>query len=71
MPCRRMASVLSELAGETKGRAIVGLVMVTDRELVRTFGIRKIPATFVMRNAEITASFVGLVPKKAIEQALK
>ncbi len=71
MPCRRMASVLNEVAGETKGRAVVGLVMVADRELVRTFGIRKIPAIFVMRNAEITASFVGIVPKKAIEQVLK
>ena len=71
MPCRRMASVLSEVAGETKGRAIIGLVMVTDRDLARAFGIRKIPATFVMRNAEITASFLGVVPKKSIEQALR
>lgn len=66
-----MVSVLNEVAGETKGRAIIGLVMATDRELVRTFGIRKIPAIFVVRNAEITASFIGLVPKKAIEQALR
>ena len=66
-----MVSVLNEVAGETKGRAIVGLVMATDRELVRIFGIRKIPAIFVLRNAEITASFIGLVPKKAIEQALR
>ncbi len=66
-----MASVLSEVAGETKGQAIVGLVMTTDRELARTFGIRKIPAIFVVRNAEITASFIGLVPKKTIEQVLR
>jgi thioredoxin 1 len=71
MPCRRMASVLNEVAGETKGRAIVGLVMVTDRELARMFGIRKIPTIFVMRNAVVTASFVGVVPKKAIEQVLR
>ena len=66
-----MVSVLNEVAGETKGRAIVGLVSATDRELVRTFGIRKIPTIFVVRNAEITASFIGLVPKKTIEQALR
>ncbi len=66
-----MASVLNEVAGETKGRALVGLVMVADRELVRAFGIRKIPAIFVMRNAEITASFVGTIPKKTLEQILK
>jgi thioredoxin 1 len=66
-----MVSVLNEVAGETKDRAIVGLVMATDRELVRIFGIRKIPAIFVVRNAEITASFIGLVAKKEIEQALR
>jgi len=66
-----MASVLNEVAGETKGRAVVGLVMVTDRELVRAFGIRKIPAIFVVRNAQVTASFVGFVPKAKIEQALR
>lgn len=45
--------------------------MVTDRELVRAFGIRKIPAIFVVRNAQVTASFVGFVPKAKIEQALR
>jgi len=66
-----MVSVLNEVAGETKGRAIVGLVMASDRELVRIFGVRKIPAIFVVRNAEITDSFIGLVPKNTIEQALR
>ncbi|MEW6530849.1 MAG: thioredoxin family protein [Thermodesulfobacteriota bacterium] len=66
-----MASVLKEVAGETKGRAVIGLVMVSDRELVRTFAVSGIPAIFVVRNAEVTASFVGVVPKSQIEQALR
>jgi thioredoxin 1 len=66
-----MSSVLAEIAGETKGKAIIGLVMVSDRQLVHTFGIKKIPTTFVLRNAEIKASFVGVVPKSRIEQLLK
>jgi thioredoxin 1 len=65
-----MASVLSEVAGETRGRAVVGLVMVSERELVSAFGIRKIPTIFVVRNAEITASFVGVVPKAQIHKIL-
>ncbi len=71
MPCRRMESVLNEVAKETKGRAVVGLVMITDRELVRTFGIRKIPTIFIVRNAQITASFVGMIPKAKIVQLLR
>ncbi|MGO9566905.1 MAG: thioredoxin family protein [Desulfomonilaceae bacterium] len=66
-----MESVLNEVARETKGRAVVGLVMTTDRELVRTFGIRKIPTIFIVRNAQITASFVGMIPKAKIVQLLR
>jgi thioredoxin 1 len=66
-----MASVLNEVAGETKGQAIVGLISTTDRELTRMFGIRKIPTIFVVRNKQVTASFIGLVPKKTIEEALR
>ncbi|MBI5572268.1 MAG: hypothetical protein HY914_20160 [Desulfomonile tiedjei] len=65
-----MASVLSEVAGETRGKAVVGLVMVSERELVSAFGIRKIPTIFVVRNAEITASFVGVLPKAQIHKIL-
>ncbi len=66
-----MASVLNEIAPETKGRAIVGLVSTADIALARTFGIKKIPTIFVLRDTEITSSFIGLVPKKTIEQALR
>jgi len=66
-----MASVLSVVAGETKGQAIVGLIPTTDRELTRMFGIRRIPTIFVVRDAEITASFVGIVSKQEIEGALR
>jgi thioredoxin 1 len=66
-----MESVLNEVARETKGTAVVGLVMTSDRELVRTFGIRRIPTIFVVRNGQVTASFVGAVPKSKIQQALR
>ncbi len=65
-----MASVLSEVAGETQGKAVIGLVTVSDRELVSAFGIRRIPTIFVVRNAEITASLVGVVPKAQIYKIL-
>jgi thioredoxin 1 len=70
MPCRRMESVLNEVARETKGKAVVGLVMTSDRELVRAFGIRKIPTIFIVRNAQIAASFVGVLPKAQVHRLL-
>jgi thioredoxin 1 len=66
-----MASVLSEVAAETRGRAVVGLIMVSDRQLVSAFGIRTIPTIFVVKNAEVKGSFVGIVPKAQIQKILK
>lgn len=66
-----MASVLSEIARETEGRAIIGLVPIHDRELVRIFGIKRIPTIIVIRDTQLTASFVGIVPKAQIERLLK
>jgi thioredoxin 1 len=66
-----MASVLESVAGETKGRAVIGLVMVSDGHLVQAFGIDKIPAVFIVRNAEIVDSFVGVRPKAEIHKILK
>jgi len=66
-----MVSVLKEVAKETKGKAVVGIVMTTERDLVRTFNIRRIPATYVIRNGEMVESFVGAVPKKRIKDLLE
>ncbi|MBI5251891.1 MAG: hypothetical protein HY912_20560 [Desulfomonile tiedjei] len=66
-----MASVLDQVAAETKGRAVIGLVPVSDRDLARAFEIKKIPTTFVVRDAKVVTSFVGVVPKAQIEKILK
>ncbi len=62
---------MENVAQETKGRAVIGLVMVTDNHLARVFGIEKIPTVFVVRNADIVASFVGVMPKAEIHKILK
>lgn len=66
-----MASVLTDVAKQTRGKAVIGLVMVSDKELVRTFGISKIPATFVVRDAQIAESFVGTASKEKIAKLLQ
>jgi thioredoxin len=65
-----MASVIREVASETKGKAVIGIVMTTERDLVRTFNIRAIPATFIVRNGQIVESFVGVTPKGRIMKLL-
>jgi thioredoxin-like negative regulator of GroEL len=66
-----MASVLEKLAEEMRGQAIVGLIPSSDAVLARAFEVRRIPAIFVVRNAEVVASFIGAVPRAQIEKVLK
>jgi thioredoxin-like negative regulator of GroEL len=66
-----MASTLTEVAGETKDKVIIGLVMVNDGKLVKAFGIRSIPAVFLVRNGEVVTSFVGSKPKAEVYRILK
>lgn len=66
-----MASVLNEVAGETKGQAIIGIVPVTDRQLAQMFGVRRIPTIVIVRDTQISGSFVGVVPKEQIRQLLR
>lgn len=66
-----MASVLEELAVETKGRVVVGLILMNERELARAFEITKIPTTFLIRNAQVKASFIGVLPKAQVYKILK
>ncbi len=62
---------MTEVARETKDKAVIGLVMVSDRELVRTFNIRRIPEIYIVRNNQISAKYTGVVPREKIMQELK
>lgn len=62
---------MKELAGDMKGRAIIGLVRESERELFKAFGVKGIPAIFVMRNAEVRHSFLGTQNKDFLAKVLK
>ena len=66
-----MESVIAEVADELAGKAVVGKIYAKERELFQKFGIRGIPAFFVMRDGEIKQSFRGSRPKATLLRALK
>ena len=66
-PCRALAPVVEEIAGEVEGKAKVGKVNVDDEpELARQFRIMSIPSLFVFKNGEVVANKVGAQPKDVI-----
>ena len=70
-PCRMLDPILEEVAKDLKGLAVIGRVD-TERNLIaRRFGIRRIPAVFVIKDGEIKSAFYGVVPKETIVKAIK
>ena len=70
-PCALLDHVLKEVAQDLEGRVVIGKVD-TERNLIaRQFGIKRIPAVFIIRDGEIKTAFYGVVPKEKLLAALK
>jgi thioredoxin 1 len=70
-PCRMIAPVLDELAGEYKGRLAVGKVNVDEnRQVAARFGIRSIPTMLLLRDGVRADQIVGAHPKATIKSKL-
>ncbi len=70
-PCRMIAPVLSEIAGEYDGRVKVGKVNVDEEsELASAFRITSIPTLVLVKNGKLAGQMVGFRPKEDIIKAL-
>lgn len=71
-PCRRMAPIIEDLAGQYDGKVIIGSCDVDDNEELATqFGIRNIPAFVFIKDGEVKDTLVGAVSKSTIEEKIK
>ncbi len=65
-PCRMVAPIVAEIAGE-RDDIKVGKINVDDEpELANTFGVASIPMLVVMKNGKIANTAVGARPKEQI-----
>ena len=70
-PCRALAPVIEELAGEYAGKAVIGKCDVDDcDELPVKYGIRSIPTLLFFKNGELVDRLVGAAPKAGIAAKL-
>jgi thioredoxin 1 len=70
-PCRAIAPVVEELAGEYEGRAIVAKCDVDSNNSIATkFGIRSIPTILFFQNGEVKDKLVGAVSKSQLAAKL-
>lgn len=73
-PCRMMAPVLDELAGELEGTVKITKLNVDEPEhqaLSAQYGISSIPNLKLFKNGEVVQDFVGFRPKEVMQQELE
>ncbi len=70
-PCKMIAPIVEEIAGEYAGKLKVGKLDVDNNPAVAgKFGIRSIPTLLLFKDGKIVDQIVGAVPKNAIVQKL-
>ena len=66
-PCRALAPVVDELAGELEGRLTVAKCNVDDnQELAMQFGVMSIPTLVVFKDGKEAGRVVGSMPKRQL-----
>jgi len=70
-PCRMIAPVVEELAGENAGSIKVGKLNVDEAPgAAQNYGVSSIPTLMVFKNGEVVERLVGVQPKSKLQQAL-
>ena len=71
-PCKMIAPVLDELAGEFDGRAKIGKVNIDqDQALATQYGIRAIPTLLLFKGGDVVEQIVGLRSKRDLKASLE
>lgn len=71
-PCRAIAPIIDDLAGEYDGKATIAKVDVDNNPRVAMeYGIRSIPALLIFKGGKVVDTIVGAVPKNYITDRLE
>lgn len=70
-PCRQIAPLVEELAGENEGSAKVAKLNVDDAPgAAQTYGVSSIPTLMVFKGGEVVDRFVGVQAKNRLQEAI-
>jgi thioredoxin 1 len=70
-PCKMIAPIVEEIAGDYAGKVKVGKVNVDfNNQVAMQYGIRGIPALLVFKGGSVANQIVGAVPKNNITEIL-
>jgi thioredoxin 1 len=70
-PCRQIAPVIEQLAGENSGSAKVVKINVDEApNCAQSYGVSSIPTLMVFKAGEVVDRFVGVQPKLRLQEAI-
>jgi thioredoxin 1 len=70
-PCRQIAPVVEQLAGENAGSVKVAKLNVDDAPMsAQNYGVSSIPTLMIFKGGEVVDKFVGVQPKARLQQAI-
>ena len=70
-PCRQIAPMIEQLAGENEGAIKIGKLNVDDApNSAQSYGVSSIPTLMLFKNGEVVDRFVGVQPKTRLQQAI-
>ncbi len=70
-PCRQIAPLIDELAGENAGSVKFGKLNIDDSPgAAQNYGVSSIPTLMVFKGGEVVERFVGIQPKARLQEAL-
>ncbi len=70
-PCRMIAPMVEELAGENRGSMKIGKINIDDNpQAAQNYGVSSIPTLMIFKGGEVVERFVGVQPKSKLQQAI-
>ena len=71
MPCKAMAPVIDEIAGQTKGKVKVGKLDIDKNgPIANQYGIQAIPTILIFKDGLLVETLVGIQSKASLVNAL-
>ena len=71
-PCKAIAPILEELAGELDGKLTIAKVNIDDHgEVASEYGIRAIPTMLLFKGGQVVEQLVGMMPKAALKAKIE
>ncbi len=70
-PCRQLAPILDEVAGESEAVNIVKVNVDDNGDIAQKYGIRGIPTMIFFKDGEIAKTLVGVSSKEEIKKLVE